>query len=153
MQPNKIKINKKVEVLEVFPNLLDEYWNLVDFMLREGLKYDGEPMSITDLKTMIKKGQLQLFVMFGSDDGSQYKVFGVCVTRITALPNFNQCEVILLKGEKRELWQDELADTIEKLAKSADCKIIAVHARPGWQPFLKTKGWGVKRYLYTKEIK
>jgi len=153
MQPNKIKINKKVEVLEVFPNLLDEYWNLVDFMLREGLKYDGEPMSITDLKTMIKKGQLQLFVMFGSDDGSQYKVFGVCVTRITALPNFNQCEVILLKGEKRELWQDELADTIEKLAKSADCKRIAVHARPGWQPFLKTKGWGVKRYLYTKEIK
>ena len=153
MQPNKIKINKKVEVLEVFPNLLDEYWNLVDFMLREGLKYDGEPMSITDLKTMIKKGQLQLFIFFGSDDGKQYKVFGVCVTRITALPNFNQCEVILLKGEKRELWQDELADTIEKLAKSADCKRIAVHARPGWQPFLKTKGWGVKRYLYTKEIK
>ena len=37
MQPNKIKINKKVEVLEVFPNLLDEYWLLVDFMLREGL--------------------------------------------------------------------------------------------------------------------
>jgi len=153
MQPNKIKINKKVEVLEVFPNLLDEYWSLVDFMLREGLKYDGDPMSITNLKTMIKKGQLQLFIMFGSDDGSQYKVFGVCVTRITALPNFNQCEVILLKGEKRELWQDELADTIEKLAKSADCKRIAVHARPGWQPFLKTKGWGVKRYLYTKEIK
>ena len=137
MQPNKIKINKKVEVLEVFPNLLDEYWLLVDFMLREGLRYDGDPMSINNLKSFIK----------------QYKVFGVCVTRITALPNFNQCEVILLKGEKRELWQDELADTIEKLAKSADCKRIAVHARPGWQPFLKTKGWGVKRYLYTKEIK
>ena len=153
MQPNKIKINKKVEVLEVFPNLLDEYWLLVDFMLREGLKYDGDPMSITDLKNMIKKGQSQLFIMFGSDDGAQYKVFGVCVTRITALPNFNQCEVILLKGQKRELWQDELADTIEKLAKIADCKRIAVHARPGWQPFLKTKGWGVKRYLYTKEIK
>ena len=51
------------------------------------------------------------------------------------------------------MWQDELADTIERLAKSADCKRIAVHARPGWQPFLKTKGWAVKRYLYTKEIK
>ena len=41
-------------------------------------------------------------MMFGSDD-EQYKVFGVCVTRIMMLPNFNQCEVILLKGEKREL--------------------------------------------------
>ena len=152
MQPNKIKIQKKVDVLEVYPSVIDEYWNLVDFMLREGLKYDGDPMSIDDLKKSIKEKHMQLFIMFGSDDGKQYKVFGVCVTRITALPNFNQCEVILLKGEKRELWQDELADTIESLAKSSACKRIAVHARPGWQPFLKTKGWGVKRYLYTKEI-
>ena len=62
------KIKKRVEVLEIFPKLLDEYWNLVDFMLREGLKYDGEPMSISDLKKLIKEGQMQLFVMFGSDD-------------------------------------------------------------------------------------
>tara|TARA_R100001015_G_C4634382_1_gene200782 strand:- start:11 stop:472 length:462 start_codon:yes stop_codon:yes gene_type:complete len=153
MQVKKIKIKKQVEVLEIVPDMVDEYWNLVEFMLREGLKYDGDPMNINYLKKIIKEGGMQLFIMFGSDDGNQYKVFGVCVTRITALPNFNQCEVILLKGDKRELWQDELADTIEKLAKSAKCKRVAVHARPGWQPFLKTKGWGVKRYLYTKEIK
>tara|TARA_R100001086_G_scaffold249875_1_gene191502 strand:- start:13 stop:474 length:462 start_codon:yes stop_codon:yes gene_type:complete len=153
MQLNKIKIEKKVEILEVFPTVVDEYWSLVDFMLREGLKYDGDPMSINELKKLIKSGEMQLFIFFGSDDGKQYKVFGVCVTRITALPNFNQCEVILLKGEKRELWQNELADTIESLAKKTNCKRIAVHARPGWQPFLKTKGWNVKRYLYTKEIK
>ena len=61
-------------------------------------------------------------MMFGSDDGETMKVLVNCVTRITVLPNYNQCEVILLKGEKRELWQDELADTIERLAKSADCK-------------------------------
>jgi len=153
MQVNKIKIEKKVEILEIVPSVLEDYWNLVDFMLREGLKYDGDPMSIKDLKKFIKEGKLQLFIFFGSDDGKQYKVFGVCVTRITMLPNFNQCEVILLKGEKRELWQDELANAIEGLAKYTNCKRIAVHARPGWQPFLKTKGWDVKRYLYTKEIK
>jgi len=122
-------------------------------MLREGLKYDGDPMTIEDLKTCIKEGSMQLYMMFGSDDAKGYKVFGVCVTRIMMLPNFKQCEVILLKGEKRELWQDELANTIEKLAKETGCKRIAVHARPGWQPFLKTKGWEVKRYLYTKEFK
>ena len=153
MQANKIKIKKGVEVLEIYPETLDTYWDLCDFMLREGLKYDGDPMSIDDLKTSIKEGSMQLHMMFGSDDAKGYKVFGVCVTRIMMLPNFKQCEVILLKGEKRELWQDELANTIEKLAKETGCKRIAVHARPGWQPFLKTKGWGVKRYLYTKEIK
>ena len=102
MQANKIKIKKGVEVLEIYPQTLDTYWDLCDFMLREGLKYDGDPMSIEDLKTSIKEGSMQLHMMFGSDDAKGYKVFGVCVTRIMMLPNFKQCEVILLKGEKRE---------------------------------------------------
>jgi len=153
MQAKKQKIKKQVDVLEITKNKIDDYWTLVDFMLREGLRYDGEPMSILDLKKYLKDGSMQLFMMFGSDDGVQYKVFGVCVTRIMQLPNFSQVEVILLKGERRELWQDTLADTIESLARETNSKRIAVHARPGWQPFLKTKGWEVKRYLYTKEIK
>ena len=69
MQVNQTKIKKQVEVLEIFPSALDEYWNLVDFMLREGLKYDGDPMSIQDLKKSIKEKHMQLFIMFGSDDG------------------------------------------------------------------------------------
>jgi hypothetical protein len=153
MEARKINIVKEVEVLEIYPQTLDTYWDLCEFMLREGLKYDGDPMSIKDLKTCLKESSMQLHLMFGSDDGEGYKVFGVCVTRIVALPNFKQCEVILLKGNKRELWQDKLANQIEKLAKETKCKRIAVHARPGWEPFLKTKGWAVKRYLYTKEIK
>ena len=131
---------------------VEEYWSLVDFMLREGLKYDGDPMSIKDLKNGLLDGSFQLFIMFGSDDGEKYKVFGVFVTRIMILPNFKQCEVILLKGEKRELWQDEAAQAIENLAIQEDCKRVAVHARPGWQKFLKERDWEVKRYLYTKEL-
>ena len=130
MQPEKKRIRKEVGVLYIEPKKLDEYWNLVEFMLREGLKYDGDPMDITDLHEGIKKGAFQLFIMFGSDDGIKYKVFGVFVTRVVELPNFKQCEVILLKGEKRELWQDEAAETIENVAIQNDCKRIAVHARP-----------------------
>ena len=152
MQPEKKQIKKEVGVLYIEPNKVDEYWSLVDFMLREGLRYDGDPMSIEDLKEGIKVGAYQLFIMFGSDDGLKSKVFGVFVTRVMDLPNFKQCEVILLKGEKRELWQDEAADTIEDFAMSEGCKKIAVHARPGWKKFLGTKQWQVKRYLYTKEL-
>ena len=154
MQARKqINIEKKVDVLFVEPKRVEEDWPLVQFMLREGLKYDGDPMSLQDLKQGILNNAFQLYMMFGSDDGKTYKIFGVFVTRITALPNYKQCEVILLRGEKRELWQDEVAAVIEKFAKLNECKKIAVHARPGWQPFLQTKGWKVKRYLYTKELK
>jgi len=153
MLPEKKQIRKEVNVLYIGQDKIEEYWNLVDFMLREGLKYDGNPMNIEDLKENLLDGSFQLFMMFGSDDGEKYKVFGVFVTRIMELPNFRQCEVILLKGEKRELWQDEAADAIENLAIQEDCKKIAVHARPGWKNFLKSKGLEVKRYLYTKELK
>ena len=154
MQARKqINIEKKVDVLFVEPKRVEEYWPLVQFMLREGLKYDGDPMSLQDLKQGILNNAFQLYMMFGSDDGKTVKVFGTFVTRITKLPNFSQIEVILLKGEKRELWQDEVAKGIESMAKQYGCKRIAVHARPGWQSFLKTKGWEVRRYLFTKEIK
>lgn len=152
MLPKKKRIKKEVNVLYIAPNKIEEYWSLVNFMLREGLKYDGDPMSIKDLKDGLLDGAFQLFMMFGSDDGDKYKVFGVFVTRVSVLPNFKQCEVILLKGEKRELWQDEAAQAIENLAIQEDCKRIAVHARPGWQKFLKERDWEVKRYLYTKEL-
>ena len=152
MLPEKKKIRKEVNVLFIAPDKVEEYWSLVDFMLREGLKYDGDPMNITDLKEGLLEGAFQLFMMFGSDDGDKYKVFGVFVTRISVLPNFKQCEVILLKGEKRELWQNEAADTIENLAIQENCKKIAVFARPGWKKFLEGKEWQVKRYLYTKEL-
>ena len=98
MQPERKQIRKEVNVLYIEPKKLDEYWSLVEFMLREGLKYDGDPMSIETLRQGIEDGAYQLFMMFGSDDGVEYKVFGVFVTRIYSLPNFRQCEVILLKG-------------------------------------------------------
>lgn len=152
MRAKQIKIKKEVSVLYISPKAVDEYWALCEFNLIEGLKYDGDPMSIKELKRKIKDGTYQLFLMFGSDCGEKYKVFGVFVTRVMKLPNYNQFEVILLKGEKRKLWQDEAADMIENFAIQHDCKKIAVHARPGWQKFLSTKNWVVKRYLYTKEL-
>ena len=54
MRPEKKRIKKEVGVLYIEPKKLDEYWNLVEFMLREGLKYDGDPMDITDLHEGLK---------------------------------------------------------------------------------------------------
>jgi hypothetical protein len=106
-------IKKEVGVLYIEPKRVKEYWPLAEFMVKEGLQYDGNPMSVLEMKKRIESGEYQLFIMFGSDDGEKYKVFGVFVTTISTLPNFKQVEVLLLKGEKRELWQEEAAATIE----------------------------------------
>ena len=50
MLPEKKKIKREVNVLYIGQDKIEEYWSLVNFMLREGLKYDGNPMNIEDLK-------------------------------------------------------------------------------------------------------
>ena len=40
MEAKKIKIEKQVDILQIFSPAVVEYWPLVDFMVREGLKYD-----------------------------------------------------------------------------------------------------------------
>ena len=152
MLAKKQNIKKGVEVLWIKPSELNKYWSLVQFMITEGLQFDGNPMDVDTMRNFIKSGTYQLFIMFGSDDGEKHKVFGCFVTRILSLPNFKQVEVILLKGEKRELWQENAAKMIEKLGKDNGCKRIAVLARPGWKSFLEPFGWKVKRYLYQKDL-
>ena len=153
MLAEKQQIKKEVNILYIHPTDLPRYWSLVQFMLAEGLKYDGNPMSLKELRKKLMTGEYQLFMMFGSDDGEKYKVFGCFVTRIQQLPNFRQVEVILLKGEKREYWQKEAALAIENLGRQHNCQRLAVLARPGWKNFLEPFGWKVKRYLYQKELR
>jgi len=153
MLAEKQQIKKEVNILYIDPTDLPRYWSLVQFMLAEGLKYDGNPMSLKELRKKLMTGEYQLFMMFGSDDGEKYKVFGCFVTRIQQLPNFRQVEVILLKGEKREYWQKEAALAIENLGRQHNCQRLAVLARPGWKNFLEPFGWKVKRYLYQKELR
>jgi hypothetical protein len=152
MLAKKQHIKQGVDVLWIKPKDLGQYWDLVHFMIAEGLKFDGNPMEAGVMKKFIAKGDYQLFMMFGSDDGEKQKVFGCFVTRILELPKFKQVEVILLKGEKRELWQENAARMIEKLGKDNGCKRLAVLARPGWKNFLEPFGWKIKRYLYQKDL-
>ena len=152
MLAKKPSIKQGVDVLWIKPKELDRYWSLVQFMITEGLQFDGNPMDVDRMRNFIATGEYQLFMMFGSDDGEKHKVFGCFITRILGLPKFKQVEVILLRGEKRELWQKEAAKMIEKLGKDNGCKRVAVLARPGWKNFLEPFGWKVKRYLYQKDL-
>ena len=152
MLAKKPSIKQGVEILWIKPKELDRYWSLVHFMIAEGLQFDGNPMDVDQMRNFIATGEYQLFMMFGSDDGEKHKVFGCFVTRLLGLPKFKQVEVILLRGEKRELWQKAAVAMIEKLGHENKCKRVAVLARPGWKNFLEPFGWKVKRYLYQKDL-
>lgn len=151
MQAEKL-IKKRVDVLAVMAKDVERFWPLVHFMIAEALKYSGGFASPHHIKEELIKGTMQLFIVFGSDDGEKQKVFGCLVTRITDQPNLRQLEGIILTGEKRELWQDDMAEMIEHFAIQNDCKRLCMLARPGWSRVVKKYGWNVKHVELQKDL-
>ena len=151
MQAEKL-IEKRVDVLHIQSKDIERFWSLVHFMIAESLKYSGNFAFAHHIKEELIEGTMQLFVVFGSDDGVKQKVFGCLVTRMTDQPNLRQLEGILLTGEKRELWQDEMAEMIENFAIQNDCKRLCMLARPGWSKVVKKYGWKVKHVELQKEL-
>lgn len=142
-----------VDVMPISKDEVDHYWDLLKLMVIQGLRHSGDLMTEADLKEDIKQGFMQLFIMFGSLDGYESKVYGVFVTRITDHAQKRQCEVVLLAGKDREHWEDQVTLTIEELAKANGCDRIAILARPGWKKLGDRHGYKMKNIEFVKEIK
>jgi hypothetical protein len=142
-----------VDVIPIKKDEVDNYWGLLKLMVIQGLRHSGDLLTEEDLKEEIKQGFYQMFIMFGSRDGVETNVFGVFVTRITDHQQKRQCEVILLAGKQRELWEDNVTIAIEELARSNDCDRIAILARPGWKKLGDRHGFKMKNIEFVKEIK
>ena len=74
-------IKKEVGVLYIEPKRVKEYWPLAEFMVKEGLQYDGNPMSVLEMKKRIESGEYQLFIMFGSDKNAEYAKLRLSVNK------------------------------------------------------------------------
>ena len=142
-----------VDVMPIKKDEVDQYWGLLKFMIIKGLDHSGNLLTEAELKDEIKQGFHQLFIMFGSSDGYESKVFGVFVTRITDHAQKRQCEVLLLAGKDRHLWEDQVTLAVEDLATSNGCDRIAILARPGWKKLGDRHGFKIKNVEFVKEIK
>ena len=94
MKANK-KIKTLVSVLPLEPKDIEPFWPLAEFMVAEALKYSGQYADAKWVHDELKKDLMQCWIMFGSDETEENKVFGICVGRIGVLPNFNQYEIVI----------------------------------------------------------
>ena len=94
-------------ILIIIPSKMDDYWTLGRvYVERRVLKYDGNPMNIEHLKTFRfrEESNLQLFMMFGSDDGQKYEsIWSFCNTSHRNYQTINNVEVILVKRRKKRV--------------------------------------------------
>ena len=100
MKQTKKKIKPLVNVLSIEPKDVERFWPLAEFMIKEALKYSGEYADAKHIYDFLKKDMMQCFIMFGSDELEENKVFGVGVTRVSEMPNFNQLEIVICTSER-----------------------------------------------------
>jgi len=141
---SKKKIKPLVNVLPIEPKDVERFWPLCEFMVAEALAFSGKYADPEFIFRELKKDVMQSWIMFGSDETEENKVFGVAVGRIAELPNFNQYEIVICTGKRREFWESQLVKQITEFAKHNKCKRLSIMARPGWERVSKQWGWKKK---------
>ena len=121
-------------------------------MVAEALAFSGKWADSSYFYDELKANTMQLWVMFGSDEFEENKVFGICIGQIQEQPNYKQYEIIICTGKRRELWEDNIVNEITTFAKLNDCKKLNIMARPGWEKVSKKWGWKKKHVQLEKWI-
>ena len=141
---SKKRIKPLVSVLPIEPKDIERFWPLMEFMIAEALAFSGKYADAEYFFRELKKDVMQCWLMFGSDESEENKVFGVSIGRIAELPNYKQYEIVICTGKRREFWEDQLVKEITEFAKHNKCKRMSIMARPGWEKVSKKWGWKKK---------
>jgi len=145
-------IKANVEVLTIKPTEIDTFWPLVEFLIAEALKFSGQYADAKHIKKLLKQNIMHLWVMFGTDDDGENKVFGCCTSRFFDNPNFKELQGLICTGKKMHLWSDKLVQTLEEFAKVNNCKRVTALMRPGYKKIMNKYNWKVKHYEFQKEL-
>ena len=124
---NKKSIKPLVSILPLEPKDIDTFWTLAEFMVAEALKFSGKYADAKWIRDELKKDMMQCWIMFGSDETEENKVFGICV-------------------------EDNLIKAVTDFAIVNKCKRLSIMARPGWEKVSKKWGWKKKHVQLEKWI-
>ena len=116
---------------------VDKVWIFVKDYIQNALNRSGGYADHTDIKDLIKKDLMQLWVAWSEKD---QKVYAVGVTELKQYPKLKTMNFRILTGEKMELWVKFL-EPMEEWAKEQGVTKMEFYSRPGWEKFLKTKGY------------
>lgn len=99
-------------------------------------KFDAE-----DIRAGLLTGEDQLWIW------KTPAAFAVGITRLANYPKQRVCTLRIVTGINMEEWAQPCIETIEKWAKANGCHAMEFQARPGWERFLKPRGYD-KTHVY-----
>lgn len=131
----------------VSPGHMDVFWPLVKPYFEQALDEDpylNEDIMFADLMEDLSL----LFVASVDKDGKQEVIGGVVTNIVTG--KFGIVNIICLGGVHVNEWKDAMVETLEKYARSMDCRMILSAGSKGWEKILPTFTPG--KIIYYKEV-
>tara|TARA_A100001011_G_C14272151_1_gene827462 strand:- start:1434 stop:1862 length:429 start_codon:yes stop_codon:yes gene_type:complete len=116
---------------------IDKVWIFVKDYIQKALDRSGGYADHEHIKDQIKNNLMQLWVAWSEED---QKVYAVGVTELKKYPKVKTMNFRILTGEKMNLWVKYL-EPMEEWAKQQGVDKMEFYSRPGWEKFLKTKGY------------
>ena len=116
---------------------VDKVWIFVENYIQQALERSGGYADHLHIQDQIKKNLMQLWVAWSEQD---QKVYAVGVTELKQYPKYRTMNFRILTGERMELWTKFL-EPMEVWAKTQGVTKMEFYARPGWERFLKGKGY------------
>lgn len=105
--------------------------------------------SVDDIVRFVLTGQMQLWVVFNSEDQA---IHGYVITEIKQYPQSKMFVIQYCAMEPNHMkYVDEVMhETADRFARDAGCAGIEFFGRPGWEPHVKKRGYTVKTVVFEK---
>lgn len=117
--------------------------------LQESEDWTKGRSSVDDIVRFVLTGQMQLWVVFNSEDQA---IHGYVITEVKQYPQSKMfvIQYCAMNPNHMKYVEDVMHQTADQFAKDAGCAGIEFFGRPGWEPHVKKRGYTVKTVVFEK---
>jgi hypothetical protein len=123
------------------PAEINAVWEDVRALIEDACTTTRGKFDAEDIRAGLLTGEDQLWIWRTAT------AFAVGITRLANYPKQRVCTLRIVTGNNMEEWAEPCIETIEKWAKARGCHAMEFQARPGWERFLRPRGYD-KTHVY-----
>lgn len=120
---------------------VDDVWNEVRPSLEDACETSRGKFDANDIRIGLLERDDQLWIW------RTETAFAVGITRIVNYPKQSVCTLRIVTGSNMDEWAEPCIKAIEDWAKANGCHAMEFQARPGWERFLRPRGYD-KTHVY-----
>ena len=122
-------------------------WDQIAPLIEQALRYSDGEFNLQDIYSMLMYQKMQLWVVADEEMAVQ----ACFITEFRNFPRMKICYIVLASGEHLVSWE-HCFEELERWAYHEGASVMRAFGRKGWSPLARKLGYGIRQYMYTKEL-